>query len=355
MEKMSEKQNQSSIFLDSLGKKEKGSIFFDLPLVQYINKHKKSSILFSKKGRTESFFTNNQELYFHVSGLKKRSYETKAKSLDSLRYHNQANFKVYKLKQRQADFVYMKIQAKYENWQGYLSDFIRGATEGLTMRRMWNVSIVGAVLFGMFSMTMIYRYLGQSVSAKIQESKEVSVIQRQQEEDGDSLAFIANESGEEINSEIDINSITSLLQSNKQESDLEKEIREMVKGFPIEKMAGEIATKNRIVAAFLVGIAKKESNWGKRVPVLNGQDCYNYWGYRGQREKMGSGGHTCFDSPKDAVDTVAKRLEFLVSNEKLNTPAKMVVWKCGYDCSWDSKVAVQKWISDVNMYFKKLN
>ena len=181
------------------------------------------------------------------------------------------------------------------------------------------------------------------------------MIQRQQEEDGDSLAFIANESGEEINSEIDINSITSLLQSNKQESDLEKEIREMVKGFPIEKMAGEIATKNRIVAAFLVGIAKKESNWGKRVPVLNGQDCYNYWGYRGQREKMGSGGHTCFDSPKDAVDTVAKRLEFLVSNEKLNTPAKMVVWKCGYDCSWDSKVAVQKWISDVNMYFKKLN
>ena len=65
--------------------------------------------------------------------------------------------------------------------------------------------------------------------------------------------------------------------------------------------------------------------------------------------------HTCFDSPKDAVDTVAKRIETLVNNEKLNTAAKMVVWKCGYDCSWDSKIDVQKWISDVDYYFQKLN
>jgi hypothetical protein len=110
-----------------------------------------------------------------------------------------------------------------------------------------------------------------------------------------------------------------------------------------------------MVAALIVAIGMKESTWGLHVPVLNGQDCYNYWGYRGIRDKMGTGGHTCFDSPKDAVDTVAKRIEFLVSNEKLNTPAKMVVWKCGYDCSWDSQKAVNKWISDVDLYFKKLN
>ena len=120
-------------------------------------------------------------------------------------------------------------------------------------------------------------------------------------------------------------------------------------------MVPYIAKKDRMVAALIVAIGMKESTWGKHVPVLDGQDCYNYWGYRGIRDRMGTGGHTCFDSPEDAVNTVAKRIEFLVSNEKLNTPAKMVVWKCGYDCSWDNQKAVNKWISDVDLYFKKLN
>jgi hypothetical protein len=105
-----------------------------------------------------------------------------------------------------------------------------------------------------------------------------------------------------------------------------------------------------------VAIAKKESNWGKRVPVLNGQDCYNYWGYRGVRDRMGTGGHTCFDSTKDAVDTVAKRIGFLVSNKKLNTPDKMVIWKCGSNCAvTGGQAAANKWISDVSLYFDKLN
>ncbi|MCX6763560.1 MAG: hypothetical protein NTZ97_02400 [Candidatus Moranbacteria bacterium] len=129
----------------------------------------------------------------------------------------------------------------------------------------------------------------------------------------------------------------------------------MVKGSPIEQMVPEIAKQDRIIAALLVAIARKESSWGVHVPVLDGQDCYNYWGYRGIRDRMGTGGHTCFDSPKDAVDTVAKRIEFLVSNKKLDTPAKMVIWKCGDKCSSDNKFAVQKWISDVDYYFQKLN
>jgi hypothetical protein len=45
----------------------------------------------------------------------------------------------------------------------------------------------------------------------------------------------------------------------------------------------------------------------------------------------------------------------LVYEEKLNTPGKMVTaWKCGYDCSWDSPGAVEKWVSDVDYYFKEL-
>ncbi len=137
------------------------------------------------------------------------------------------------------------------------------------------------------------------------------------------------------------------------QEDMEKEIRRMVAGFPIEQMIPYIVEKDRTVAAFLVGIAKKESNWGKRVPVLNGQDCYNYWGYRGIREKMGTGGHTCFDSPQDAVDTVAKRLQDLVQSD-IKTPEDMIIWKCGSTCDGHSAYSVQKWISDVDMYFKKI-
>ena len=129
----------------------------------------------------------------------------------------------------------------------------------------------------------------------------------------------------------------------------------MVKGYPIEGMLSYIFEQDRLTSAFLIGIAKKESNWGKRVPVLNGQDCFNYWGYRGVRRLMGTGGHTCFNSSKDAVDTVAKRLSTLIHSEKLDTPEKMIIWKCGFSCSGHSRESVKKWISDVDMYFKQLS
>ena len=136
--------------------------------------------------------------------------------------------------------------------------------------------------------------------------------------------------------------------------ELEEKIMEMVAGTPMEKMAPYIARRDKIVAAFLVGIAKKESNYGRRVPVLNGQDCYNYWGYRGIRQRMGTGGHTCFDSPEDAVKTVGDRIERLVKSG-VDTPEEMVLWKCGSDCNatggW---VAAHKWIRDVDLYFSKM-
>jgi hypothetical protein len=135
---------------------------------------------------------------------------------------------------------------------------------------------------------------------------------------------------------------------------LEESIKKMVAGTPMEKMAPYIAKKDKIVAAFLVGISKKESNYGRRVPVLNGQDCFNYWGYRGKRKRMGTGGHTCFDSPEDAVETVGGRIERLVKSG-VDTPEEMVLWKCGSNCNatggWP---AARKWIADVNMYYTKM-
>lgn len=135
---------------------------------------------------------------------------------------------------------------------------------------------------------------------------------------------------------------------------LEENIKKMVRGYPIEQMVPYILEKDNMTAAFLVSIAKKESNWGKRVPVLDGEDCFNYWGYRGIRDRMGTGGHTCFDSPEDAVDTVGKRITTLVKKYDLTTPEDMIIWKCGSSCATHSSYGVKKWILDVGYYFEKV-
>lgn len=134
---------------------------------------------------------------------------------------------------------------------------------------------------------------------------------------------------------------------------LRGKVEELTQGYPIENMSRYIAQEDEDVAAFLVAIAKKESNWGKRTPKLNGQECYNYWGFRQKRDRMGSGGHTCFDNPKDAVRSVAERIKDLM-NKDVDTPEKMVVWKCGYSCDSHNSQSVQKWISDVKLYYNKL-
>lgn len=124
-------------------------------------------------------------------------------------------------------------------------------------------------------------------------------------------------------------------------------------GYPMAQMVPYLAKKDPQVAAFLVAIAKKESAWGKRAPVLNGNDCYNYWGFRQERARMGSGGHTCFDSPQDAVNTVAARIQDLI-DKKYNTPQKMVVvWKCGYSCQGHTDASVAKWVSDVSYHYNR--
>jgi len=136
------------------------------------------------------------------------------------------------------------------------------------------------------------------------------------------------------------------------QEDLEEEINKLVDGYPIKKMTPLIAQLDNRVAAFVIAIAKKESNWGKRVPVLKGEDCFNYWGYRGIRDRMGTGGHTCFNDPKDAVETVSRRISDLVKAD-IDTPQEMVIWKCGSSCEGHSNYSVEKWISDVEMYFEK--
>ncbi len=146
--------------------------------------------------------------------------------------------------------------------------------------------------------------------------------------------------------------VHKIFESTKQiDKDLEFKIKKITKDYPIEAMATEIAKQDEEVAAFLVAIAKKESGWGNYTPKYKGKECYNYWGFRRKRLLMGSGGHTCFDNPVDAVNTVANRIEDLIA-KGIDTPREMVIWKCGSRCSSDR--GARKWIADVRFYYNKM-
>lgn len=133
----------------------------------------------------------------------------------------------------------------------------------------------------------------------------------------------------------------------------EKEVVAMVAGHPIEEMAPYISKREKKVASFLVAIAKKESNWGVYSPKKSGRECYNYWGYKGAYNLTDSG-YSCFDSPEQAIKVVGDKIESLLV-QQVNTPSRMVVWKCGRSCAGHDPAGVAKWISDVALYYGKLN
>jgi hypothetical protein len=121
---------------------------------------------------------------------------------------------------------------------------------------------------------------------------------------------------------------------------------------PIKEMVPFISKRNEKVAAFLIGIAKKESSFGSASPSKDGETCYNYWGYKGSGGNGTSMGYACFASAKEAVETVGNRIEVLINKDR-NTPASMVhTWKCGRDCSGDP--GAPGWVSTVALYFNKL-
>jgi len=140
----------------------------------------------------------------------------------------------------------------------------------------------------------------------------------------------------------------------KQHSVFQKEILGYIKGKPMESMSLYIAKQPRMVAAFIVGIAMKESKFGVYAPHdSSGRDCHNYWGYRGPENTTASG-YSCFDSPEHAVQVVGKKIAKLV-NQGISNPAEMISWKCGSSCAGHGTESVRKWISDVGVNFYKIN
>lgn len=152
----------------------------------------------------------------------------------------------------------------------------------------------------------------------------------------------------------DVTSFSQLEIKETKEEDKSKKDKYLsfVKDYPIAEMVPYISQQDKTTAAFLIGIAKKESDWGKHSPSKNGRNCYNYWGYKGGYN-LTSSGYSCFDSPEQAVEEVGGRITELI-NKDVNTPQKMLVWKCGASCAGHDPEGVRKWVSDVSLYFYKL-
>lgn len=148
---------------------------------------------------------------------------------------------------------------------------------------------------------------------------------------------------------------TSKMVLPEKDADLASVIREMTIGYPLAVMAPAISAYDRQVAGLIVGIAKKESNWGKRVPVdANGDDCFNYWGFKGAGSRGVAMGHGCFGSPEEAVEAVGNRIAELVAKRQTSEPKNMTIWKCGSSCATHSPESVRKWVADVDMYYRQI-
>jgi len=140
---------------------------------------------------------------------------------------------------------------------------------------------------------------------------------------------------------------------NRIENEMENKLYKLVWNYPIGEMVPYIAEQDHEVAAFLIGIAKKESDWGKHSPSKYGQDCYNYWGYKGNGSNGSATGYACFGSAEEAVEVVGGKIDSLVSRG-LNNPSRMVIWKCGSSCAGHDPGSVKKWISDVSGYYNQI-
>lgn len=314
-----------------------------------------AATLFSRGTRTRTFFTADSHRY--ITPSEREALLTGVRRTARTGQFDSVQLRYARPSHGASEVLYRHLEKRYSNileTLRYLPDMFAAH---ISPMRVLNASIIGAIFFGMFSMTLIYRYLGQQASAesgsmRLAQAPVVSEASMQAST-GSVLGASTEASLAEVNAPESTPpaAVAPVLTPDMiDQKRFDAEVTAMVKGYPIEAMLPYILKQDRDVAAFLIGIGKKESNWGKRVPVLNGKDCYNYWGYRGIRDAMGTGGHTCFNSPEDAVTTVGKRIQTLVQEKKLSTPAKMIVWKCGSTCAGHKPADVRKWISDVAMY-----
>ncbi|XLQ20004.1 MAG: hypothetical protein ACKUBY_05490 [Candidatus Moraniibacteriota bacterium] len=373
--------------------------------------------LLLENSRTEFFVTEDSRKY--VSNHQQYKKDSKYDYIDPRGYFDSIHVRYVK-KYTASELQQKRIVAEFRNAQDIATSFRNALKLDLSPIRMWKVSLAGAVLFGMVSMSMIYQNLGQNAMAKeavdveqlsdkesflvientikldakedVEENEEKEVVLEVENADEKGAGVKKEEVKEDIKEKIvenvqekktikldsiqkkeieeeqekkvvskSVDGITQKEEIDKDNEDVEEEYSlkeaayEMVEGYPIEKMLPHILKQDPEVAKYLIAMAKQESAWGKRVPVLNGQDCYNYWGFRSKRKLMGSGGHTCFNSREDAVETVGRRIHELIYEYDRKTADRLIVWKCGSSCAGHSQEGVDRWIGTVGNYYDALS
>jgi hypothetical protein len=429
------KQKNKKMVGDSiLVKKQSVQSFQVSELNSIIEKNHQNNIqtLLLKGGRTEFFVTEDSHRY--ISPKQQYKKDLNYDYVDPRGYFDSVHFRYVK-QYTASELQQKRLVAEFRNARDIATNFREALRLDLSPIRMWQVSLAGAVLFGMVSMSMIYKNLGQNAFAKgveeavsgtndkvaalvldgsdnkeEKEEKEQKTVEKSEKieekvveeaiieekieknvdkkvvadgvqekpEKVDEVEKIKTETiardEQKTKEQVSVDSIIKEEDKKKEKDEkdeenkkddasidaeseysLDYEAHELVDGYPIEKMLPYILEQDPEVAKYLIAIAKQESAWGKRVPVLNGQDCYNYWGYRGKRKLMGSGGHTCFNSRKDAVETVGKRLHELIYDYDRKTPERLIVWKCGSSCAGHSQEGVDRWINTIKSNYNKLS
>jgi len=289
-----------------------------------------------ENGIPKNFFKDCQKVISVKKGCHVRYQISESKIIDGLLKKNPSAFELGNLK-------------KWKSVSGF-ELFALG-----NYKLYFSMAIISCLLF--LSAAAMQKYFGNSVSA--QSGRQEVVLGSFEEKASD--ADLNADSSEQTDSKenqigLDPDSlIASLIEKIEIENQQEfkNEILRYIKGSPMEKMAPYIAKQDRIVAAFIVGIAMKESKFGVYSPKKNGRDCYNYWGYRGPENTTDSG-YSCFSSPEHAVSVIGSKISKLVARG-INSPQEMVLWKCGSTCAGHDPESVRKWISDVQIYFGKIN
>ena len=76
---------QKQNFLDGLARIDNQLKEFDLPLARYVSRYKRNAILFSKSGRTGSFFTEDSKKYLTPDEYRRLRAGRRAGGADRLR------------------------------------------------------------------------------------------------------------------------------------------------------------------------------------------------------------------------------------------------------------------------------
>lgn len=220
--------------------------------------------LYAKGRVTGNFFTEDSKLYITPFEQERMNggcvLDRRVKKWDTVSSRIIREYQRYRPSQR--DQLYRRFITTYSSMQQNFAEGTENFFSRFSPVKLWNFSIVGAMLLGMVSMTFIYRYLGQDALAENIASPAVAVAEVTELEPAQSRE--GKVLGEEIVKEASGDLVGKIVQDIEaaKENEFKDKVRKMVKGYPIEAMLPEILEKDQIVAAFLIGIAKKRERLG---------------------------------------------------------------------------------------------